>query len=270
MKSKFTIFVSSSDAYEDCWIPFFTLLDKYWPNCSLPIVLNTNTKEFSYPGLNISCPMVSARSGRKLAWGARLKKSLEFVQDDIILFMLDDYFIQSPVVVDKVEELVELMEKDDLTHIMLYPIPGPNHMSQFPMLVERGQRAEYRFSFQVGLWRKERLSYYLREHEDPWHAERWGTRRAWTVKDSFFCLDKSNFEKNGPIIDYLVTGGLVGGKWVGEEVVSLFEDNSIEVDFSGRSFYNKDEPSKFPYAIIDRVKGLPMGFTSLLDLYFSK
>ncbi len=267
--TRFTLLVSSSDAYEDCWIPFFALLSKYWPKCDHPIVLNTNTKDFSYPGLDITCPMVSERYGRNLPWGARLKKSLEFVQDDIILFMLDDYFIQSPVVVDKVEELVELMKKDNLSHIMLYPIPGPNHMSQYPMLVERGQMAEYRFSFQVGLWRKERLASYLRDHEDPWHAERWGTRRAWRVKDSFYCIDEAYYAQEGPIIDYLVTGGMIGGKWAGESIVNLLKSNDIAMDFTKRGFYKKDESSGFLYGLKKRLESIPGGLRSMFDLYFA-
>jgi len=267
MRCKFTILVSSSDGYEDCWIPFFSLFKKYWPECDAPIILNTNSKEFSFPGLNIVCPAVSKRYKKNYKWGARLKRSLEFIEDDIILFMLDDYFVQSPVVEEKIYEFVELMKCNNLSHIMLYPEPGPNHKSKYPALVERGQKAEYRFSFQVGLWRKERLSFYLRDHEDPWHAERWGTRRSWKIKDSFYCIDKSYFEKNGPIIDYHKTGGIIGGKWSKEKVTDLFRDNNIETDFSKRGFYDKNEQRTLSQRIRNRIIKLPIGLKSMLDLW---
>ncbi len=53
--SQLTVFVSSRDDYEDCWVPFFTLLKKYWPDCRLPIVLNTQQKHFAFDGLDITC-----------------------------------------------------------------------------------------------------------------------------------------------------------------------------------------------------------------------
>ena len=51
--SQLTVFVSSRDDYEDCWVPFFTLLKKYWPDCRLPIVLNTQQKHFAFD--DITC-----------------------------------------------------------------------------------------------------------------------------------------------------------------------------------------------------------------------
>ena len=40
-----------ADSYEDRWYPFFKLLTTYWPQCNYDILLNTETKDFDYPGL---------------------------------------------------------------------------------------------------------------------------------------------------------------------------------------------------------------------------
>jgi len=50
----FSIFLNSTDSFEDCWLPFFTLIKKFWPNLEYKIYLNTETKEYYSKGLNIS------------------------------------------------------------------------------------------------------------------------------------------------------------------------------------------------------------------------
>ena len=53
MDNKCTIVVSSCDKYEDLWEPFFSILKANWPELDYQIVLNTETKKYKYPGLEI-------------------------------------------------------------------------------------------------------------------------------------------------------------------------------------------------------------------------
>ena len=55
LKDKLTILVCSCDRYEDLWIPFFTLLRKYWGSKDVRILLNTESLGFSFDGLEIEC-----------------------------------------------------------------------------------------------------------------------------------------------------------------------------------------------------------------------
>ena len=51
---RYTIVVSSCDAYSDLWEPFFKVLKAEWKGLDkIPIVLNTESKSFSYDGLDI-------------------------------------------------------------------------------------------------------------------------------------------------------------------------------------------------------------------------
>lgn len=43
---KYALLVNTCDKFEDCWIPFFSLLKKYWPDCSGKIYLNTEYKSY--------------------------------------------------------------------------------------------------------------------------------------------------------------------------------------------------------------------------------
>ena len=44
----YTIFVNSTDSFEDTWVPFFHLLSDYWPQ-TRPVILNTERKTFTHP-----------------------------------------------------------------------------------------------------------------------------------------------------------------------------------------------------------------------------
>ena len=51
-----TMLVNSCDAYEDLWQPFFTLLKRYFAPLDMRILLNTESKDFRFEGLNIELP----------------------------------------------------------------------------------------------------------------------------------------------------------------------------------------------------------------------
>lgn len=40
----YTVLVSSTDSYRDCWKPFFELFSEYWPRPLPPVCLCTETE----------------------------------------------------------------------------------------------------------------------------------------------------------------------------------------------------------------------------------
>jgi len=48
-----TMLVSSYDGGEDLWDGFFTSVKHQWKNFDMPIVLNTESKTYSYEGFDI-------------------------------------------------------------------------------------------------------------------------------------------------------------------------------------------------------------------------
>jgi hypothetical protein len=244
MESRLTILVNSTDIFEDCWLPFFKLFSKFWHNCIHKILLNTETKDFSFSGLNILCTKIyGTRPDQRFTWSECLTKCLDRIDDEIILYLQEDYFINGPIDVEQIESFVTLMQKEDISHISLVPFSnhGPWKPTKHPLLWEIHQKAEYRISLQAGLWRKERLKYYLRKHETAWQFEVWGTKRAHRIKDSLLCVNRDIFnEQNCQVIPYEPTG-IIKGKWNKEVVHDLFLSNEIEVDFSQRGFYDPNQ-----------------------------
>src|SRR5688572_20936347 len=104
MNSLYSIVVNTTDSFEDCWQPFFKLFDKYWAGSKPSIFLNTETKDFSYSGLDITCSKVAGSNPTsRIAWGECLLRCLEKIDTEMILYLQEDYFINAPVRVDQIE-----------------------------------------------------------------------------------------------------------------------------------------------------------------------
>jgi hypothetical protein len=260
----YTILINSTDSFEDCWYPFFKLFSVYWPNCDRPILLNTETKSFQYPGLNVVCSQVGAESpGKRLSWSQCLHRCLGQIDTPLILYLQDDYFLNSQVSVKQIDELADLMLQKDYTCIRLMECggSGPWHPCEHPLLWEVDQRAKYRIALQAGLWNKQRLQNYLRLHESPWQLEVFGSKRAHHIADTIFCVNRDIFnDQSYQLFPYHPTG-VVAGKWKREAVVDLFNRHGISVDFSVRGFYDPDQQSKkrpLWRRAMDRLRSLPL------------
>jgi len=258
---KYAVLVNTTDSFEDCWNPFFTLFAKYWPGCQLPVYLNTETKNYSFEGINIIPVKNSSGLEKRLTWSECLLKALEKIDTNIILYVQEDYFMKGPVNSALIKDLAEKMIKEGFSciHLTGHATNGPFNLAKQDNLLELAKRAEYKISLQAALWKKETLLKYLRKHENPWHFEIYGTRRAWRKNDRFLCIDKKYLLEKGEILPYTATG-VVKGKWNMEAVEKLFAENNIKVDYNIRGIYIYGESERkrniTVRKIIDRIKSL--------------
>lgn len=263
MNTQYTILVNSTDSFEDCWEPFFKLFSTYWPECSQPIVLNTETKDFSWQGLNLKSSKVAEYSGRKnLTWSECLLNCLDQIETDIILYLQEDYFLHAPVDAARIQEYVNLMLKQNIATISLvsFSNSGPFQPTEHPELWRVGQKADYRISLQASLWKKDALKKYLRKHENPWQLEIWGTKRAHRIRDNFLCVNRDIFNRNAKqILPYKPTG-IVKGKWKEDIVVDLFRNHNIHPDYSIRGFHNRSEVITHSAPIVKKVKSYILSY----------
>jgi hypothetical protein len=260
MPSPFTILVNSTDRFEDCWNPFFTLFVAYWPDCPYPIVLNTDTKSYAHPGLEIRASRVAA-AGERLTWSECLMRCLDGIETEIVLYLQEDFFLNGPVNANLIEEFVHLMLRDGLDCIRLMECggAGPWTASKYPDLWEVDRRARYRVALQAGLWRRNMMRSHLRRHESPWQFEVFGSQRLWRSEDRILCVNRDLY--SGPsreIFPYEPTG-VVGGRWKREAVVELFAQHGIDVDYSLRGLHDPSAPArKGPLwkRVLDRARSL--------------
>jgi hypothetical protein len=240
----FTILVNSSDGFEDCWKPFFELFSNHWGSCKNPILLNTELKEYAYPGLSIRASKVQLGSNKKLTWSECLIKALQQVETPLVLYFQEDYFIEKKVNVDLINKLAyKMIEDKSIKHIALTTIGScpPYKETEDPILWEISQNAKYRISTQAALWDKETLLSYLKPEENGWMFEIYGTWRASRKKDIFLAANKGLYRnKEESLIQYEHTG-IIKGKWH-LAMPKLFENHNIEIDFSKRGFYVPKHP----------------------------
>lgn len=244
----FTIVVATSDEFQDCWTPFFVLFKKYWPNCDHRIILSTGEESFVYPGLDIHSAMADRRSNEKATWSQRLLVSLDSVKTELVLLLLDDFFLNGPVDVETVNECCRIMQDEQHSLITLtnHDTMRRSKPTANPLLEEIDRKSPYRVSTSPALWRKTSLMSYLRPSENVWMFEIFGTRRSYRIKDSFYRVnDKQISKRHAEVIPYFQTDigdtGIIKGGWQ-HGIEPLFESSGITINYAERGYY-KNLPS---------------------------
>lgn len=237
-----TVLVCSCDSYEDAWEPFFKLFHEYWPDCTLKILLNTESKYFTYPGLNIQCLQKFRK--KKPTYGKRMIEHLKMVETPFTLVLMDDFFLRSPVIVAELDKVIRWMKTDPKAAVFSFqPIDDELNRpsSKYEGYNIRPVYGEYKYNFQAGIWRTDYLLHSWKKHETPWEWETRGSFRSFNKRYNFYVL---NPQKALPI-DYGFQNkgmGIFRGKWVKESVMQLFEEHQINVDYRKRGFYeDKDK-----------------------------
>ena len=264
----FSIFINTTDSFEDCWIPFFTLFKKYWPDYKGLIYLNTETKKFTFPGLHIiSLQNNKLTPNAPITWSECLIRALKIIDSDLILYMQEDYFLKDEVENDIVERYVKLLQDNKDVHCIHLTDQGSpaEKPSDFEKLWHIPQKDHDRISCQAALWRKDVLLQYVREYETAWNFECWGSKRAAILKHNFYVVDKQWVRLNHfEIIPYIFTG-VIGGRWY-KEIINLLERNNILIDYSKRGFFESKN-----LTLKDRIKAklkrLPIEIHSSIDLF---
>jgi hypothetical protein len=275
MTNFYSILINTCDKFDDCWDPFFKLFSIYWPDYKGRIYLNTEYKNYDYEGLHIIplkvCQNNHVQKEERATWSQCLKWALEGIDSDIVLYMQEDYFLKDVVKNDIVEKYVELMyENPDIQCIHLTDqAVTAEDKSVFDHLNNVLYSQRYRVSCQAALWRKAELLNLIREYENAWEFEEFGSMRSAILKRDYYAVDKMYVRLNHfEIIPYIFTG-IVQGRWY-KETVPLFEKHGIKIDFSKRGFAN-DAPSKpLVKRLKNRLNKIPKIIRNKIELNFIK
>lgn len=237
---EYAVFVSSSDSYSDLWPIFFRLFKKYWPEYDGKIYLQTQKKQFEYPGLNIECTNVGVING----FGATLLAGLNKVTEDNILFFMIDYIFMGRVNASKVDEFYKHFYEENLDTFVLCSMPFQNVSlsKRIDCQVAEPPCPRRMFSYQVAFWKKSVFMSLILPHENPWISEWYGSSRAEKMK-----IREESIKAGWPIedrpISYDPRGCLHQGKWL-ENAVDFLKKENLDVDFSKRGFYDDENGYK--------------------------
>lgn len=140
-----------------------------------------NPPHFALPN-NFQFHSVAPTNAPQKEWSDGLIKFLKFIQDDYILIMLEDYWIQRPVDTRSIEVCLSYMEMDnrvlrfDLTGDTMHCNGDCRDAINFGFLnyydvVEKPPDKSYRMSFQAGIWNSKLLLSLLKNGMTPWEVE---------------------------------------------------------------------------------------------------
>jgi len=265
---KYSILINTTDSFEDCWFPFFTLFKKYWPEYTGNIYLNTETKTYTHEGLNIiSIQNNKNTPNQRITWSECLIRALNVIDDDIILYMQEDYFLKDFVKNDIVEKFVQLMHdnyKIDCIHLTdaggHLGLQSTFHHKLHHLISPQ----RYLTNCQAALWKKSTLLSLIRPYENAWQFEEFGSKRAAKLKPIFLGVSRSFVKHNEfEIIPYIFTG-IIQGRW-NDPVVDLFKKNNIAVDFSKRGFVSQAPERSLQMKFSYQIKRFPIVIKNWLD-----
>lgn len=251
LKEKITILVCTCDSYEDLWLPFFKLFDTYWEDCNIKIILNTETKSYSYNNLDIN----SFPASKDETYGERILRNLQEVKTEYTLLLLDDFFLRKKVDENKILKFLDIMDNDKSVPVIYFTkqILNQANKTQYEGLEQLKRHAMYRLNMQAGLWRTSELLNCWEPIDNPWLWEIFANYSTFDTGKKYLQVADDN--ESPFYYGYNPEGmGVFRGKWVYDDVQPLFEEHDISIDFSKRGLYKKSEEKNYFANKIDLLK----------------
>lgn len=238
--------LSSCDNYEDTWAPFFICLKKYWTSFEMPIYLSTETKNTNFTGCDIRCPLSGGNVYKQ--WSERLEKLLNYIEEDYILFMLDDFWLTERVDEQFLWKVLDYMKSNKDIGFVCLKQEIKDYCSdkekanavdcEYPDIWEYKPQKSFRITTQAGLWRKDYLKKILRRHESAWYFE---TRATW--RSRFYSERVFDVKRN--VLTYPI-GGTIGGGKLYEDYLDLYPVALYEETMNKRGTIKYGEKRTYP------------------------
>jgi hypothetical protein len=168
-----SIIVSSTDKYAELWDPFFKLLFNQWKslntvNADLPIYLISNNKAYENNRVNnVNIP-------QEKSWSDNMLVTLEQVQTDYVIILLEDFFINY-LNEKRMVDILKTAQNNKVVYIQLTDM-SPEYTNggkyeKLDGLFKKSKHDDFRTSLSACLWRTEDLRFLLKSGENPWEFE---------------------------------------------------------------------------------------------------
>ena len=250
--SKCAFIYCSCDSYSDLWEPYFFLLNKYWSDIQMRVILNTETKFFNTHN-DYSKKIETFNCTNKCSWSQRLLNILDAINEEFVFLVVDDLFLQSKVDNIHFNNMLNLLvNSKDLASIQLQGIrkqSWEDKTNEFHSEEHIINGKKYTFR-QIELtktetfptiWKKDVLKKWLRPWESIWGFEGYGIARAkrGKLKEKVLRLQDPN------IFNFLWVdecSPVINGKWFdSHKIDEFFELNGLKVDFEKRGRISYEE-----------------------------
>lgn len=256
------LLVCSCDAYQDLWVPFFSLFGRHWPDCPLPLYLGAGQR--SYPDQSV----VTLHSSGGRNWSRCLRDYLEVIPNAYVLMMLDDFFIRGRVATDRVLHCLSFAQENQAIQVRLVPKPPPTARIPKNWLIgECSPSSPYRLSTQAAIWDRALLLTLLRDGESIWDFEHNGNTRIATMPTGFFCTRSAVIPYLGTLTHHVIEKG----KWLPHEKW-IFGSRNIGCNFAAREVMGWPETIVYlAISMADRaLRFLPWRVQATLKAYVKR
>lgn len=217
------VLVLSCDKNEDTFEAFHHCMEKYWEGHP-EVIYSTETVQNQY--YKTICHNEPIER-----WTKRIRETLNEIEDNEILLMVDDCFIRSKVDIDRIEYAREHLKGNIAMFNFEKSFDNDDEETALKGFKKRRYGASYEVSIMCGLWNKEKLMKVLEEDSNPWDIEAKQDGKGYD-----YYINSGDF-----IIDWGYKtwkyAGICKGMWC-KEIIPFFEKEGIVVDYNKRGFYD--------------------------------
>jgi hypothetical protein len=236
-----TIVISSTDSYQDCWFPFFSLFEKFIDNVNnIDVFLITDN--IIYDKHKFVKTIATSKDGIIMPWADRMFSALSHIKDKSFLLLMDDYFLYSKInIIDLVFFDTILNNDSKLGCLKIVGHESSKILSCTNKNINTiSKLSAYRLSLQPTLWKKEYLKQILVPGENPWQFEILGSFRSLLLNKSLVVISNYWLNKNKVIYETFGAGGIKKGGWLKSEHKKI-EKILGEKIISSRNFYSLEK-----------------------------
>lgn len=218
---KMSILVCSCDMNEDIFEAFHHCMEKYYPEHPEIIYTTENIQNPYYKTISKNYPLNM--------WTKRIRETLQEIDSEAILLMIDDCFIHSKVDIDRIDYARKHLKGNIALFNFEKAFDNTDIQTNLKGFKKRRQGSPYELSLMCGIWDKERLIDILDKDSDPWTVEINQNTKGYSyyINSEDYIIDWG-YETYKPC-------GLFKGKWT-RNIVDFFEKEGIEIDYDKRGF----------------------------------
>lgn len=217
------IVVLSCDKNIDTFDAFHHCMEKYYPNHPEIIYATETVKNPYYKTICHNEPLSR--------WTKRIRKTLNDINDEQILIIMDDCFIRGPVDTKRIEYLSTQLKGNIATFCFEKSYDENDTTTNIIGMKKRQHGSPYEVSINCGLWQKDKLIDVLSRDSDPWDVELNQDNRGYD-----YYINSDDYIIDWGYVTWIPTG-LFKGKWC-RNIIPFFEKEGITIDYSKRGFYD--------------------------------
>ena len=217
------ILVLSCDKNDDIFYAFYHCMEKYWKDHPEIIYATETLQNPYYKTICYNIPLEN--------WTKRIRQTLNDIDDEQILIIMDDFFIRKPVDVKRIEYASKHLKGNIAVFGFEKSFDSNDEDTPYKDFKKRQHGSSYEVSINCGLWQKDKLIDVLSRDSNPWDVELNQDNRGYD-----YYINSGDY-----IIDWgyetWIPTGLFKGKWC-RNIIPFFESEGIKINYEKRGFYD--------------------------------